>query len=144
MFNYIVINTSSFVSDPCLAALDAGDLILLLTTPEIAAIRNTRSFLELWDGLNMSLERVLLAINFFDTKKNITPEKVSESLKHPISATIPLDRETAYRAANFGVPFMTSDKESPIAKGVASLADLVRERVYEVEEEERIRLFAPA
>ena len=144
MFNYVVVNTSSFVSDPCLAALDAGDLIVLLTTPEIAAIRNTRSFLELWDGLNMNLERVLLTINFFDAKKNLTPEKVSESLKHPVAATIPLDREVAYRAANFGVPFMMSNKEAPISQGVADLADLIREKVYEVEEEERVRLFAPA
>lgn len=144
MFDYIVVNTSTFVSDPCLAALDAGDLILLLTTPEIAAIRNTRSFLELWDGLNMNLERVLLAINFFDSRKNLTPEKVSESLKHPVSATIPLDRETAYRAANFGVPFMLGDKASPVARGVASLADLVREQVYAVGEEERVRLFTVA
>jgi pilus assembly protein CpaE len=144
MFNFTVVNTSSFVSDPCLAALDAGDLIVLLTTPEIAAIRNTRSFLELWDGLNMNLERVLLTINFFDARKNLTPEKVSESLKHTVAATIPLDREVAYRAANFGVPFMISNKEAPISQGVADLADLIREKVYEVEEEERVRLFAPA
>jgi pilus assembly protein CpaE len=142
MFNYIVVNTSSFISDPGLAALDAGDVILLLTTPEISAIRNTRSFLELWDGLNMNLERVLLTINFFDTRKNITPEKVSESLKHPVSATVSLDRETAYRAANFGVPFMINDKNSQIARDVDHLADLVREQAHAIQEEERIRLFA--
>jgi pilus assembly protein CpaE len=144
MFQYIVVNTSSFISDPCLAGLDAADVILLLTTPEISAIRNTRSFLELWDGLNMNLERVMLTINRFDTRKNITPEKVGESLKHPVSATLPLDEETAYRAVNYGIPFMLGSKDSAIAKGMDSLAELVQERILELEGAERIRLFSVA
>lgn len=142
MFTYVVVNTSSYISDHCLAALDAGDVIVLLTTQEIVSIRGARAFLDLWDGLSMSKDRVLLAINRYDKQKNITPEKVSEILKHQVAETIPLDEETALKAANFGIPFMLANKNALISQGVVSLAGLVQERLAEVEVEGRLRLFS--
>lgn len=142
MFSYVVVNTSSYISDHCLAALDAGDVIVLVTTQEIVSIRGARAFLELWDGLSMSKERVLLAINRYDKQKNITPDKVGEILKHPVAETIPLDEETALRAANYGIPFIVGNKSALISQSMVSLAGLVRERLGEVEVEGRLRLFS--
>ncbi|MBE0411318.1 MAG: response regulator [Anaerolineales bacterium] len=142
MFSYIVVNTSSYISDHCLAALDAGDVIVVVTTQEIIAIRAARAFMELWDGLNMSKERLLLTLNRYDKGKNISPERVSEILKHKVAGTIPLDEERALRAANYGIPFMTADKNALISQSVTSLAELVRRQLAEVAEEERFRLFS--
>lgn len=141
MFSYVIVNTSSFISDPCLAALDASDVIVLLTTQEIAAIRSTRSFLHLWDGLDMSPNRVLIVLNRYDKQRNITPEKISDSLKHPIIETIPPDVETFFRAANLGIPFMLEKTDSLAAKSILSIAEQVREKIKEVRKEDRIRLF---
>jgi pilus assembly protein CpaE len=142
MFSYVVVNTSSYVSDHCLAALDAGDVIVVVTTQEIVAIRAARAFLELWDGLNMSKERILLTLNRYDKQKNITPARVGEILKHKVAETIPFDEETALRAANYGIPFMIADKNALISQSVISLADLVRRQLAEVAREERLRLFS--
>jgi pilus assembly protein CpaE len=137
-----VVNTSSYVSDHCLAALDAGDVIVVVTTQEIVAIRAARAFLELWDGLNMSKERILLTLNRYDKQKNITPARVGEILKHKVAETIPFDEETALRAANYGIPFMIADKNALISQSVISLSDLVRRQLAEVAREERLRLFS--
>jgi pilus assembly protein CpaE len=142
MFSYVVVNTSSYVSDHCLAALDAGDVIVVVTTQEIVAIRAARAFLELWDGLNMSKERILLTLNRYDKQKNITPARVGEILKNKVAETIPFDEETALRAANYGIPFMIADKNALISQSVISLADLVRRQLAEVASEERLRLFS--
>lgn len=142
MFNYIVVNTSSFISDPCLAALDASDVLILVTTQEIAAIRCTRSFLELWDGLGLPKDRIMLAINRYNKQKSIPIEKISESLKFPVTLTIPSDEETLVRAANLGTPFMLGKKVSPVTESISSLADLVLKRLPEVEIQGRFRLFS--
>jgi pilus assembly protein CpaE len=142
MFSYVVVNTSSYISDHCLAALDAGDVIVVVTTQEIVSIRAARAFLELWDGLNMSKERLLLTLNRYDKGKNITPERVSEILKHKVAETVPLDEERALRAANYGIPFMTADKNALISQSVISLADLARKQLAEAAKEERLRLFS--
>lgn len=141
MFSYVVVNTSSFISDPCLAALDASDVILLLTTQDIAAIRSTRSFLQLWDSLDMSSNRILLILNRFDKQLNITPEKISESLKHPVVETITAEDETFFKAANLGIPFMIEKTDTLAAKSMVAIAKKVRERIREVRNEERVRLF---
>jgi pilus assembly protein CpaE len=142
MFSYVVVNTSSYISDHCLAALDAGEVIVVVTTQEIVSIRAARAFLELWEGLNMSKGRLLLTLNRYDKGKNITPERVSEILKHKVAETIPLDEERALRAANYGIPFMTADKNALISQSVISLADLARKQLVEAAKEERLRLFS--
>ena len=142
MFSYIVVNTSSYISDHCLAALDAGDVNVVVTTQEIVSIRAARAFLELWDGLNMSKERLLLTLNRYDKQKNITPARVSEILKQKVAETIPFDEERALRAANYGIPFMKADKNALISQSVISLADLARQQLGEVAKEERLRLFS--
>jgi pilus assembly protein CpaE len=144
LFTYIVVNTDSYVNDSCLAALDAADTIVLLTAQEIAAIRNTRSFLELWDGLNMSRDRIMLAINRHNKQNSITAEKISEILRHPVSDTIPTDEETLLRAANLGIPVMLEKKKSPVMQSITDLADAVRKKITEMETEERSRLFRVA
>jgi pilus assembly protein CpaE len=142
MFSYVVVNTSSYISDHCLAALDAGDVIVVVTTQEIVSIRAARAFLELWDGLNMSKGRLLLTLNRYDKGNNITPERVSEILKHKVAETIPMDEERALRAANYGIPFMTAEKNALISQSVISLADLARKQLAEAAKEERLRLFS--
>ncbi len=144
MFSYVIVNTSSFISDPCLAALDASDVIVLLATQEIAAIRSTRSFLHLWDSLDMSPNRILLVLNRYNKQRNITPEKISESLKHPVVETVSPEDETFFRAANLGIPFMLEKTDTLAAKSMFAIANKVREKISEVGNEERIRLFGVA
>ena len=40
IFDYIVINTSVFITETCLAALESADLVVLIATQEIANVRN--------------------------------------------------------------------------------------------------------
>ncbi len=123
MFSYIVVNTSSYITDPCLAALDSGDIVLLITTQEVSAVRNTRLFLELCEELGIQKDKIYLVLNRYSDKIKITPEQVSESVDHPVFATIPSDAQTAIQAANLGVPFTLQARETELARQVKSLSD---------------------
>lgn len=136
MYAYIVIDTSPILTDIILSTIDNSDVVVLVTTQEIPAIKNARLFLDLVEPMGVNKERVLFAMNRYDKRIPITPERVSENLKHEISAAIPLDEKTAIPAVNRGVPFMLENKAQPIGRGIFSLAEAVRARLSALETEE--------
>lgn len=142
--DYIVINTDSFISDPVLAALDAGDVVVLVVEQQINAVRNARLFLDLWDALGMARERIVLVMNRYRSDHPITAERVSERLKHAIALTIPEDVQAAQKADALGIPILNSSKDSDIAKSFIDLAEHVRKRLISLERAEapRMRLFS--
>ena len=129
LYSYVVVDTTSTLTDEVLAAIDNSDLIILLTTQDIPAIKNARLFFDLANVLNLHPKRILFAMNKFDKRIGITPEKVSESFKHEISAVLPLDERVVIPSINRGVPFILADKSKPISKAILQLAEAVRQRL---------------
>ncbi len=132
MFSYVVIDTSSTLTDEVLAAMDSSDLIILLTTQDIPAIKNARLFFDLVSVLNITPKRIVFAMNRFDKRIGITPEKVSDSFKHEVSAVLPLDERVVIPSINRGVPFILADKSKPLSKAILQLAEAVRHRLTEL------------
>jgi pilus assembly protein CpaE len=83
--------------------------------------------------MGINKDRIVFAMNRHDKRIGITPERISENLKHEIAATIPLDEKVAITAVNRGIPFMLDNKSQPIARGIFSLAEAVRARLSVLE-----------
>ena len=132
MFAYVVVDTSSALTDITLAAVDSSDILVLITTQDIPSLKNARLFLDLSDALGIERSRILFTMNRFDKRLGITPEKVSENFKHPIVAVIPLDERVVVPSVNRGLPFMLGDKSKPIARSILSLTESIRQRITEV------------
>jgi len=52
LYHFIIIDTSSYLNEPVISAMDEADLIVLLTTQDIPAIRDTKIYLNLVDSFN--------------------------------------------------------------------------------------------
>jgi len=133
LYAYVVVDTSAYLTEITLAAIDVSDLIVLVTTQDIPAIKNCRLFLDLLQTMGIDRERILFTMNRFDKRVNITPERVAENLKQEVSSVIPLDEQTVTKAVNRGVPFVIDAKNQPAARGIFSLAEGVRARVAALE-----------
>ena len=129
LYAYVVVDTSPTLTDVTLATIDVSDIILLVTTQDIPSIKNCRLFLDLLQNLGVKRDRVMFIMNRYDKKINITPDRVSENLKQEVALIIPNDEATATKAVNRGVPFVLDNKNQPVARGVFSLAEVVRARV---------------
>jgi len=136
LYSYIVIDTSSYLNDVVLAALDVADLIIILTTQEIPAVKNVKLFLSLLDAMQIERRRIIFAMNRYDKRIALLPEKIGESLKQNFAAVIPLDERTVIPSVNRGIPFIMDNKTQPIGKSILSLAELVREVVMKPEEDQ--------
>src|ERR1700690_4348677 len=126
LYAYIVVDTSSILTDVVLAAIDISDAIILITTQDIPAIKNARLFLDLLQTMGVDREHIVFVMNRFDKRIGITPDRISENLKQKISVVIPLDERIVIPAVNRGLPFMLDNKAQPVAKGVFALAEAVR------------------
>jgi pilus assembly protein CpaE len=135
MFAYVIVDTSSNLTDVILSVIDICDEIILVTVQDIPSIKNDRLFLDLLQTLNIPLEKVSFVMNRYDKRIAITPERIAENLKQEIVAVIPLDERTVITAVNRGVPFMQDNKTSPAARGILSLAESLRARILKRESE---------
>ena len=139
IYPYVIIDGPSVLNEIGLSAFDISDIIILITTQDIPAIRNARMFLDLTKVLGIENQRIVVAMNNFDKRIGITPDKVSDSFKTEVSAVIPYDRKTIIPSINRGVPFMMVDKNKslPLARAMLDLAEVVRQRLAILEEQAR-------
>jgi pilus assembly protein CpaE len=136
MFAYILVDTGSGLDDVTLAAIDTSDLVVVITTQDIPSIKNIRLFLDLTDALGYPRQQIVLVMNRFDRRRNVTPERVSEIAKSPVVATLPLEEKFVIPAMDRGVPFLIQNKNHPVSRGILDLAQGIKGRIVELEEME--------
>jgi pilus assembly protein CpaE len=138
MYTYIVLDTSSYLNEVTLAALDHSDAVVLVTTQDIPSVKNARLFLDLLQGLGVDRDHLTFVVNKYDKRIGITPERIGENLKEKVSAVVPLDERTVIPAVNRGVPFMLdTSKIQPVARGIYALAEALRAQLAVLEAHEQ-------
>lgn len=133
MYAYVVVDTSTYLSDVTIAAIDSSDVVVLVTSQDIPSIKNSRLFLDLMLTMQIDRSRVVFVMNKFDKRIAITAERVSENLKQEVAAVLPLEERVVVPAVNRGVPFMIDNKTQQVARGIFGLAESVRARVAALE-----------
>ncbi len=123
LFDYIVIDTPSTLSDLTLTALDLADRVVLLTVADVPAIKNTRVFFQVTEALGYSSDKMMLVINQADARNPITAKMIEDNLKHKVALHIPYDAETVTHSIRRGVPFVTEQRNKPIANALNQLAE---------------------
>jgi pilus assembly protein CpaE len=136
IYAYIVVDTASDLTETVQAALEVGDLVVLITTQDIPAIKNSNLFLSLADATGIRRNQILFVMNRYDKRVAITPERVGESLRQEIVVVIPFDDRIVSYSVNRGVPFMLdNNKSQPVGKSISQLADVIRERITKLAQE---------
>jgi pilus assembly protein CpaE len=140
------VDCSSSLTDVTLSTIDTSDLIVLMTTQEIPAIKDSRMFLDLLQPLNISRDRLIFVMNKYDKRIGIKPEKVSENFKQELKIVIPFEEKVVLPSINRGVPFMLGEKSKAITRSFLSLSEAVRKQLSNgketkaVEKAEKVRV----
>ncbi len=134
MYTYIIVDTSTYLTEMVQTCLDIADLIILVTTQDIPSIKNAHQFLSLADASGIERDRIFFVMNRYDRRVAITPERVGDTLKQPIQVTIPYEDRIISNSVNRGVPFIIENKNLLASKAIHLLADQVKERVNPVKE----------
>jgi pilus assembly protein CpaE len=126
LFDFVILDTSSCLSEINLTLLDQADRVLLIAEQSLPSLKTVRDFLDLSQGLDYGADKVMLVINRNEPKHRIGAKEIGNILKRPVRATIPIDAEAAASAADGGQPLVTGNtRRRPIGKALAEMAALV-------------------
>jgi pilus assembly protein CpaE len=134
MFDIIIVDTSSVLDDTVLNVLDISDKIILVTTPEIPAIKNAKLFFEVTEVLEYDRDRTLFVLNKADKRINIRAEDIEANIKYSIVGQLPLDERAVTTAVNQGVPYVLGNKNSVLTQATLALSKTVLEAFKPVAE----------
>jgi pilus assembly protein CpaE len=125
---YVVVDTWSTVDDSTLAVLDSCEHLVLVTTPQIMALRDTRRFLDAMRLLGYNLDSVLLVLNQCYHRVDLKIQDVERALGHPVAQVIDYAPGQVTTSLNRGVPLVTEYRTSPVAQNILHLAELLVQR----------------
>lgn len=124
LFPFVVVDCWLSYDDRMLAVLDASDVILFLLAPEIGAVANTVTFLELAEALGYG-DRVHLVLNRVNTGVGIEKADVEKALKRPVDFALPSVGPSLALAINQGRPLLLRDRRNPFCQAVLEMARLL-------------------
>ena len=121
LFDYLVIDTPPQFTDHVLAALDVSHLHVLLTTPDIPALKNLRITLDTFDLLDLPREHRLVLLNRSDAKVGLTAADIERVIRVPIAAYVPSSRDVPV-SINRGVPIVADNPQHPVSRAIRDFA----------------------
>jgi pilus assembly protein CpaE len=119
---YVVVDTPSQLSEPVLAAMDKAHHFLLLTTPEITALKNLRLTLDMLDLLGYDPNARAIVFNRADARAGLSAADVESAIKTPIAVRIPSSHDVP-ASINRGVPLAQSNPKHPVSVAIREMAD---------------------
>lgn len=136
LFTYVIVDTSSALNDIALSIFDVSDKIVLVTTPDIPAIKDARIFFDLIDALSYPPDRILFALNRVDKRGGISAQNIQDSIKHEVMAQLPLEERVLF-SINNGVPLFVSNRNLPFAQAIADMAAKLKSGLHPAPEKEK-------
>jgi len=118
-YDVIVIDTGINFNDNTLYVLDMSQKILMVSTMEIVALKNTKLGLRVMESLGYDKGKVKLIINRFNVKYEISKKEVEEAFKEGIFAYIPDEEKMVIGSVNKGIPLCDDNKYNKLKIGKA-------------------------
>lgn len=120
-YQYIIVDTACWFSDPVLTALEMSNRIFMVTALDVLTVKNTKMALHIMETLNMhGLTQVVL--NSTDENMGMKREDLERALGCDVSFSMPNNDKIAVSALNKGIPFILTHPNSNIGEGVKRMA----------------------
>lgn len=121
MFEFIVVDTPAQFSEHVLTAMDVSGQLVLLTTPDVPALKNLRVTLDMLDLLSYPRQIRSVVVNRSDSKVGLSLERVERVVRCPISAYIPSSRAVPI-SINKGTPITLDAPGHPVSQAISRFA----------------------
>ncbi|MGO9079965.1 MAG: CpaE family protein [Streptosporangiaceae bacterium] len=121
MFDYVVVDTPAQFSEHVLTAMDASAHLVLLTTPDVPAVKNLRVALDMMDLLSYPRQIRSVVVNRSDSRVGLSLEDVERVVRCPIAAQVPSSRAVPV-SINAGTPITLASSGHPVSQAIVGFA----------------------
>lgn len=120
LHDVVVIDTGGDLSDIGITSLELATVVLWVTTPEFASIKDSLQGMEALQSISFPIDRIRVTINNVSPENGVRPRTVEEVLQQGVFWEIPYDRRLR-NETDLGKPHVLT---SPTSLAAESLIDL--------------------
>src|SRR5215470_14809773 len=121
IFDFVVVDTPAQFSEHVLTAMDNSAHHVLLTTPDVPALKNLRITLDMLDLLSYPRQIRSVVLNRADSKVGLSLEDVDRVVRWPIAAHIPSSRDVPI-SINKGTPLTLASPGHAVSQAIGRFA----------------------
>ncbi|MFA5287116.1 MAG: ATPase, T2SS/T4P/T4SS family [Candidatus Omnitrophota bacterium] len=121
-YDYIIIDVGKSFSESFVAALNQCNLVLLVVTPDILSIYQTRWALDTLQYLQIPLSMVKIILNRAESISSISLEEIMVKLPVEIITSLPSEGKAIGLAVNRGIPVVIENPRIKFSLGIAKLS----------------------
>ncbi len=119
--DYVVIDTPGTFNEIIAVTLELADIILLITSMDLASIKDTALALEMLRAANISEDKVKLIINHSTSSNSLREEDVERVLEYNVTWRIPHDYNVA-NSNQLGIPIVVAKPYARVSRAVIDMA----------------------
>ena len=130
-YDYVILDTPGTFNDIVARALELATVVLLVTTPDTASLKDTRLAIDMLRSWNYPKKKVRLVVSALQLEggahmgvkgaANVESKEVAQVLGKQVFWIIPYGRHI-HRKVTWGMPVVASNPNSKAAKSVIQLA----------------------
>lgn len=126
-YAYVLIDGGKGLTDPLIEAFDATNLILLVATPDVIALYQTKWAMNIIESLLFPIAMVKAVLNRAESRGGVGSEDVRLAIPCEVIAEIPSDGRAVGLAVNQGASVVKLYPFSRVAEAFRNLADTLIE-----------------
>jgi septum site-determining protein MinD len=122
-YDYIIVDAGKNFSDIFIATLNQANLILLVVTPDVLSIYQTKWALDTLQFLHFPLAMVKIVLNRAESASSISWQEVRLALPSEIIHQIPSEGKVVGFAVNRGIPVILDSPRTKVALSLKKFID---------------------
>jgi len=140
LYEYIIVDAGKSFSDVLITVFDHSNLIILIVTPDILSVYQTKWSLDVLQNLRFPLQMIKLVLNRAESKGGVAWHDVKSALPCEIFARLPSEGRAVGFALNRGVPVVLDSPKARVVEAIKNLAKDLTDPATYVEHKELSKL----
>jgi pilus assembly protein CpaE len=132
LYEAIVIDTPTTLSEVTLALLDGSDVVLSIVTYDSTTIHNTIAVSEVFTSIGYGPEKLQYLVNRADSSGGIGRDELARIIGRRPDFEVVSDGRLVVQANNEGMPFVVSSPDAAVSKDVRRVAQTIMGRTANV------------
>jgi septum site-determining protein MinD len=124
-YEYVIVDGGGNFSEPLIAAFDAANLILLVTSPDVLALSQAKWAMEMFQNLLFPSSMVKAVLNRAESRGGVDTRDALLVIPCEVIGQIPSDGHSVGTSVNQGVPLVSAFGSSKAAAAFFQLAELL-------------------
>jgi len=126
-YQFVIVDCGTYYEEGIAMTLNVADTVVLVTTPDVTAVRDCFRRLKTLQALGVEKDRIRLVVNRYHRAAYVSLSDIKQNLGLPISATVAEDARHVEQAINEGRLIREVNKKCDAARDIASLVAVLSE-----------------